>query len=1219
MERVSFPMQDYSVSGLIPFVAAHPAFRELLGEARTAGPVHAVGPLGLPSAARPVVVAALAEGLGAPLLWLTPQPDEARTLAETLRAFVSDPRRVHLLPAPDAMPYERIPWDPVTRERRLAALAALHAHASGDSSAPPPIIVASVRGLMVRTVSPDLFGAESRLCRVGDTVSVTGLSRQLVRLGYEPATAVTQPGQFAHRGGILDVYPPADSKPTRIEWFGDEIDSMREFNPTSQRSERSKSEVLVIPAAEALPERGPEVADEVARLQLGRMHPIAESEVRGQLERLRSGERFGGLEFYGPLLHPEGATALDYLPQGSWLVTSDVDQLRAAADGVTEQAATVRSEQVDAGELPGDWPGQPLVDWEELARRAAGMRHLALGASIHGGPGLGATGDSDGRAIGAAPGADGASHAMPEPSLELAESFGSPPPYGGRVEEAVLDAANSSERGDAVVVVTRQAPRFAELLSDAGVDVAPQTSLRAAPGPGGLALVHGALGRGWTMTHDGVRMVVITDGEIFGWRMPHRRRQAQRSSAAERTDFFSELAPDTYVVHIEHGIGLFRGLTRMRSGAAEREYLQIEYAQGDMLYVPTHQADRVARYVGVGEVDPSVSRLGTADWERAKKRARRAVEDIARELLEFYAKREVARRTPFASDTPWQAEMEAAFPYLETDDQLRAIEEVKRDMESDRPMDRLVVGDVGFGKTEVALRAAFKAVMGGKQVAVLAPTTVLAQQHYDTFKRRLSPFPVRIEMLSRFKNRAQQATIIDRLATREVDVVIGTHRLLSQDVQFHDLGLLIIDEEHRFGVKHKERLRQLREDVDTLTLTATPIPRTMHMALSGLRDLTMIDTPPDERLPVVTHVGPTDDNLVRQAIRRELGRRGQVFYVFNRVQGIEMIAQKVRKLVPEARIGVAHGQMHEGELAKAMLDFVGGAVDVLVCTSIIESGLDIQNANTLIVERADRFGLAQLHQLRGRVGRSAQRAYAYLLYPPGHELPDDAKQRLDALADASTLGSGFRLALRDLEIRGAGEILGARQHGQVTAIGLDLYTRLLAEAIKKLQADQPVVSDSVSRELESIDPGTLPTVDLPLDAHLPEDYIAETSERTRLYRRMAAIDALDDVVDLERELADRFGAPPAPVSNLLVVLRLRVLAHLAGARSIGSDGHRAVVWWPDDHDLSRGALMSALPPDSRVGRHQLSLALDGAPSEWLSTLRGALEAAARVESRAGGR
>ncbi|MCE7939103.1 MAG: transcription-repair coupling factor, partial [Chloroflexi bacterium CFX6] len=708
--------------------------------------------------------------------------------------------------------------------------------------------------------------------------------------------------------------------------------------------------------------------------------------------------------------------------------------------------------------------------------------------------------------------------------------------------------------------------------------------------------------------------IVLTDGELFGWRMPHRRRQVRQVDPVRTPDYFAEYAPGDHVVHIEHGIGVFRGIERMLVGTVERDYLKLEYAAGDMLFVPTHQADRVARYVGAGEIDPAVSRLGTADWEKAKARAKRAVEDIAKELLDLYARRESARRQAFAPDTAWQAEMEAAFPFIETPDQLKAIEDVKSDMESERPMDRLVVGDVGFGKTEVALRAAFKAVMAGKQVAVLAPTTVLCQQHFETFSRRLGAFPVRVEMLSRFRTRKAQDEVVDKLATREVDIVIGTHRLLSADIVFKDLGLLIIDEEHRFGVKHKERLRQLREGVDTLTMTATPIPRTMHMALTGLRDLTTIDTPPEERLPVATHIGPYDDNQVRQAIRRELGRRGQVFYVHNRVQGIELVAEKLHKLVPEVRIGIAHGQMNQEVLARAMLDFVGHAYDVLVCTSIIESGLDIPNANTLIVEHAERFGLAQLHQLRGRVGRSNQRAYAYFLHPAGYELPEDARDRLEALAEASRLGSGLRIAMRDLEIRGAGEILGARQHGQVAAIGLDLYTRLLAEAIKKLRADSPA-GDRVRQELEAIDPGTLPTVDLPLDAFLPERYVPETGERTRLYRRMAAATDLDTVREIEHEFKDRFGAPPPEVQNLIDVLWLRVLAHVAGARSIAREGGSIVVRWGERHTLDRVMLKLKLDRDVRVSAHQIALPLAGRPEAWLWHVRRTLETVAAVEGR----
>jgi transcription-repair coupling factor (superfamily II helicase) len=1179
-------MHDFSVHGLTERIRTLPALQQFVDGLARLVPGEALSPIALPETARSVVAAAVAESVDRPVLWLAAATDEARAFAECIASYIDRPDRVHLLPPPDALPYERIPWDPATREHRMAALAALHRWSVEPVRGRAPVIVAAVRGLMLHTLPPATFRMHARHLRRGDRQRVTDLLHTLHLQGYERVSTVTEPGQVARRGGILDVYVPSEPAPVRIEWFGDDIDSLRPFSPVTQRSQRAIDEVVIIPASEALAEDGARAAASLASLSLARLHPIAQSELRRHLDQLARGERFPGIEFFGPLLHPDLSTALDYCPDDTLVLIDGADQVRAAALGFTEQAAGAKDEQIAAGELPDGWPASPIAAWTTIEAGLSRMRRCDVAA-------LGA----DRRATASA----------------LATAFGTPSRYGGQIEDAAIDAVQTAERGHAVVIVSRQAPRFAEVMGDVGPSLAALVHLDQAPGPGGIALVHGALPGGWTLHGGGGDLVVLSDHELFGWRMPHRRRRARSSEASRVADYFAELSPGDHVVHIEHGIGLFRGLARMMVGSAEHEYFQIEYAQGDMLYVPTHQADRVARYVGTGDVSPSVSRLGTADWERAKKRARRAVEDIARELLVFYARRELAQRTPFAQDHAWQVEMEAAFPYLETDDQLRAIEDVKRDMEGGRPMDRLVVGDVGFGKTEVALRAAFKAVMGGRQVAILAPTTVLAQQHYETFRQRFAAFPVRVEMLSRFRSRSEQVDIAERLATREIDIVVGTHRLLSPDVRFFNLGLLVIDEEHRFGVKHKERMRQMRESVDTLTLTATPIPRTMHMALSGLRDLTTIDTPPEERLPVVTHIGPHEDNLVRQAVRRELARQGQVFYVHNRVRGIDQIAQRVARLVPEARIGIAHGQLHEDDLARAMLAFVAGATDVLVCTSIVESGLDIQNANTLVVDRADRFGLAQLHQLRGRVGRGAQRAYAYFLHAPGHDLPPDARQRLEALADAQALGSGFRLAMRDLELRGAGEILGARQHGQVSAIGLDLYTRLLAEAIKKLQADRPAGAPAFGEELSALDPSTLPTVDLPLDAHLPETYVAETSARTRLYRRMAVLDTLAGVEDLARELDDRFGPPPAPVANLIGILRLRVLAHLADARSVGFDGNAVVVRWRDTHALRRAALKVALPPEVRIGQHQITVPVGGPPGAWLGRVRHILEAAAEIE------
>jgi len=678
-----------------------------------------------------------------------------------------------------------------------------------------------------------------------------------------------------------------------------------------------------------------------------------------------------------------------------------------------------------------------------------------------------------------------------------------------------------------------------------------------------------------------------------------------------------------YVVHLEHGIGQFQGLIKMAVDGVEREYLRVEYAQGDQLYVPVHQADRLARYVGAGDVTPSLHRLGTADWEQVKARARRAVAEIADDLLELYAAREVVQGHAFSPDATWQHELESSFPYVETEDQLVAVEAVKHDMEQPRPMDRLICGDVGYGKTEVALRAAFKAVMDGKQVAILVPTTVLAQQHFTNFSRRLAAFPVTVAMLSRFQTPSQQDRVLAGLATGSVDLVIGTHRLLSNDVAIKDLGLLIVDEEQRFGVSHKERIKQLRTEVDVLTLTATPIPRTLHMSLTGVRDLSTIDTPPEERLPIKTFVGDFDEALVRQAILRELDRNGQVYFVHNRVQGIEQMAARVRKIVPEARIAIAHGQMPERELSAVMLAFAEGDYDVLVCTTIIESGLDIPNANTILINRADVFGLAQLYQLRGRVGRSAVRAYAYLLVDKYKTLTEDARRRLDAIQEASDLGAGFRIAMRDLEIRGAGELLGARQHGHIAAVGFDLYTRLLAQAVQEAReragspGGQPVRDDEeAERQSDAgrrnvLEDPLAPTVqlDLNLPARIPEEYVPEGALRLQLYRRLAGLTTLEAVAEISQEFADRFGPVPEEVENLLYVVGVKVRAVNAGVEAIGLEEGQVLIKCSCLESMDRVRLQSQLTAQSvpaRVARRALWMEMreDGG---WRRDLIKALE------------
>ncbi|MCW5853550.1 MAG: transcription-repair coupling factor [Anaerolineae bacterium] len=1018
--------------------------------------------------------------------------------------------------------------------------------------------------------------------------------------------------------------------PVRIEFFGDEIESLRRFDPSTQRSSEMVAEVIVTPAAEALPGKGPAIEDRLMGLDLSALHPLAQSQYARERDALIAGVTTRTVEFYQAYLHPLPATLIDYLPPNAWILLDDWHELATVGPEVGAQAETLRDGQIRAGELPLNWDAVPVVPWGDVERVIRARRAVALDDPTTPQTRL--------------------STLQTYPfSTALSGAFAAPPRFGGQLAEAVRKVLDWTDAGQAVILVSRQADRLADLFRENGVRLTPVTSITDLPGPRSLTLVRGILGEGWqvveptadsgpptavgrlsaalTAAEEGrqakddddddddrpagqVKLTLLSDGELFGWRLPRRRRARQRQAAPPES-FFSDLRPGDYVVHIEHGIGRFIGMVKMEVAGTEREYLEVEYARGDKLYVPTYQVDRVSRYIGIGDMTPDISRLGSTDWERVKQRAKRAVEELARELLELYAARETVQGHAFKPDTPWQAELEASFPHTETEDQLRVIDEVKADMEQPKPMDRLIAGDVGYGKTEVALRAAFKAVMDGKQVALLVPTTVLAQQHYTTFSQRLSAFPVTVACLSRLQNDREQTETLKRLAEGRVDIVIGTHRLLSQDVQFKDLGLVIIDEEQRFGVAHKERLKEMRQEVDVLTLTATPIPRTLHMSLSGLRDLSTIDTPPEERLPVYTVVAEYDDNLTRQAILRELDRGGQVYFVHNRVQGIQLIAQHLQRLVPEAMIGIAHGQMDENDLANVMLEFASGRIDILVCTSIIESGLDIPNANTLIVNRADKFGLAQLYQLRGRVGRSTQRAYAYLLYEKGMELSDESRRRLEAIMEVSDqLGGGFRLAMRDLEIRGAGDLLGSRQHGQIAAVGFDLYTRLLAQAIKEVRADQvdaakktEVETAGAARRTSSVVSALrlmpAPTIELPLDALLPDNYVPDESLRLRLYRRMSELDNLLAIDLMAQELADRFGPPPPEVQSLLYLLRVKLRAQQAGVHTIQREGENVIL---RTDRIPRGiqqTLQRRLASQAQVASNQVRLPMRG---DWQAAI-----------------
>ncbi len=776
----------------------------------------------------------------------------------------------------------------------------------------------------------------------------------------------------------------------------------------------------------------------------------------------------------------------------------------------------------------------------------------------------------------------------------LMPQFSSTSSYGGRLRSFVQDCRKALDSRERVVIVTAQARRLAEVLSDesilddATIHVSPGTNINEAPESGTLTLIQGQLPEGWQSR--GLALQVFTDTEIFGW---SRRQNVQRRKLITPTSFLAEVNPGDYVVHQEHGIGRFEGLVKLDSTGVEREYLLIRYAGTDKLYIPTDQLDRVTRYIGMGDAVPALSKLGTTEWTRTKAKVKENVQDIARDLLRLYSAREALQRPPYPPDSeqPWLKELEDAFPYEETPDQTRAIEEVKADLERPRPMDRLVCGDVGYGKTEVALRAAFKVVLDQRQVAILVPTTVLALQHLNTFKERLKAFPVRVELLSRFRSEKEQKQLLEDLALGRVDIVIGTHRLLQKDVVFLNLGLLVIDEEQRFGVVHKELLKQLRNEIDVLTMTATPIPRTLHMSLVNVRDMSVIETPPQERLPIRTAIREYDESLIREAILREIDRGGQVFFVHNRVHGIQVIAQKLQRLVPEARIAVGHGQMPEDQLERVMLDFSSGEYDVLVSTTIIENGLDIPNANTIIVNNAALFGLAQLYQLRGRVGRAAHQAYAYFLYNKDTKLTPVQEKRLRAIFEATELGAGFRIAMKDLEIRGAGNLLGAEQSGFMNSVGFDLYVKLLAEAVEEIQGKRAEVGM----------PGVV--VDLPLDAYLPDDYVGDRTLKVKFYQRLANLNRPEQIEAMEAELTDRFGPPPLPVKNLLAMVRLKVEAAMLGFEAISAKDNEFVLTVRRTIIPNRIVLYRRFQNEARVQQGVIRIPRRLLGSNWMDQLR----------------
>ena len=1113
--------------------------------------------LGVADNAKAPVAAWLQHGLRRPALLLVPRERDAEGYAEALGVWIGDDAL--LFPARPGLPYAREPAPPAITQRRLAVLARL---ALGSRDPQPPLVIASVAAATGITARRADLGAGPGRVATGGRIALDALALQLVEAGYTLGPLVEGPGEAARRGGILDVFPPTASLPLRIELFGDEVESIRRFDPETQRTVERLDEAVIGPAREWFP-------DHHALLELAsRLDGVGHAtrghgeEIAGELAALSRGELPVPAR-YGPLAG--GSTLFDHLGEGALLIVDEEDAVLAAAaeqDELTAERAQLLARE---GELPADAP-RPHLGEQGLIEQ---IEHLAPRATF------------SRWATGAEPG-----------SMRL--PFAQHDAYAGRLQVAARELERRVQRGDRVVVVTQQAQRFRELLAEAGVSASVENGLAAPPVAGSLALVQGSLPGGWRIATPRGELALATDRELLGF---IRKRRALRRGASHRARFLADVSPGDFVVHADHGIARFAGIVRRDVGEEQRDYLQLRYAGQDRLYVPIEQIDRVSRYHAGPDHAPRLTRLGTQEWARTRARVREAVDELAADLLRLYAARQLLRGHAFAADGEWQQELESAFPYEETPDQRRVIAEVKRDMEARQPMDRIVLGDVGFGKTEVAVRAAFKAVQDGYQVAILVPTTVLAQQHERTFRERLAPFPVRIETLSRFRTDAEAREVVAGLREGSTDIVIGTHRLLQPGIEFANLGLVIIDEEQRFGVAHKERLKRMRLEVDVLTLSATPIPRTLHMTLAGIRDMSTMETAPEDRLPVQTWVTEWDEAMVREAILGEIERGGQAYVVHNRVHSIDQFADRLRALAPEARIVVGHGQMHRGVLRSVMERFAGGEADVLVCTTIIESGIDIPNVNTLIVDLAERLGLAQLYQLRGRVGRGSQQARAYLLHRRGGVLNEAAQQRLATIFEATELGAGLQVALRDLEIRGAGNLLGAEQSGQIAAVGFDLYTKMLATAVEGLRAQQD------GRDARTPPPPV--SLDLPASAFIPEHYIEDLEARIALYQRIAGLRDLHEVADLTAEVIDRFGEFPGPLGELLALVRIRLAAGEAGVAAVRAEGSEIVIVAREASPFSQRRL-PPLPAGLRVGRTQLRLPRAALGADWLDAIEALL-------------
>ena len=1070
---------------------------------------------GLSESGRSYFINGVYETNDKPIVVITNSDMEAKNLYEDLNLYLSN---VYYFPAKEIVFYN---IDAISGDLRWARLNVIKEILSNKKN----IVITSIDAFAARYTPKELFKTHTIKVNVGDEVDFKELSRLLVESGYDRVEVVEGKGEFSLRGGLLDLFPPNYVYPYRIELFGDEIDSIRTFNTESQRSIDKVDGIEIFPAKEIIIDN--DIIDNALKNIKNELDETLENNKDSEraiklketifknLEELRENHDFETIDSYLPLFYKNSESLFDYLKDYIFILDDKVRSF-GKLDSTYLEFNENYSIFLQRGDiLPSQ--GKLLIDKEELVSLLEENINITMDAINKGDNIL-----------------------TPVKNLEINSTILHH--YQGQLDLLIEDILKKKQEGYRTVILsgTRvRGERLVSTLRDRGIESTYKDTIESID-LGEVVITFGNLLKGFECPK--YKVCVISDKEVFGEAKRKLSKTKNKSKGVSKIKSFAELKPGDYVVHVNHGIGVYKGIKQIEVGGHKRDYLDIVYDKGDKLYVPVDQLDLVQKYIGSEGKSPKINKLGSVEWQKAKSKVKKSINEIAEDLVKLYAARTTVKGHKYSKDTEWQMQFEDEFPFQETPDQLSSIDEIKRDMESDKPMDRLLCGDVGYGKTEVALRAAFKAVMEGKQVALLVPTTILAEQHYKNMTKRFSDFPIKIDMISRFRTAKEQKNTLQAVKEGNVDILVGTHRLVSKDITFKDLGLLVVDEEQRFGVTQKEKIKNLKKNVDVLTLSATPIPRTLHMSLTGVRDISVIETPPEERYPVQTYVVEQNDQLIRDAIIREIGRGGQVYFVYNRVENIEKMANYIKNLVPECSVGIAHGQMTERQLEKEMLSFMANEYNVLVCTTIIETGIDIQNVNTIIIYDADKMGLSQLYQLRGRVGRSNRIAYAYLLYTKDKVLTEVAEKRLKALKDFTELGSGFKIAMRDLEIRGAGNMMGSAQHGHMASIGYDLYCRMLEDTVKLIKGEI---------DTEPIET----TVDLKVDAYIPSEYIENEIQKIEVYKKIAAIENIDEYMDIKEELEDRYSDIPDPVYNLMDIAYIKSRAKILSIEEIKEVGY----------------------------------------------------------------